>query len=103
MWGLWTDLSKAFLGIKFNSSCIRPAFSQKNWTSYLDAAEKAMAGAGVDKYCPRVSVKKFLNRLLGMPVRMQNMIFSHFMSILEEKASKQASYNMRTQGATGVW
>jgi hypothetical protein len=39
------------------------------------------------KDCP--GVKKFLNRLLGMPVMMQSTLFSHFMSILEEKVSKQ--------------
>ena len=31
------------------------------------------------------SVKGFLNRLLGMCVKMQNKVFDHFMAILEEK------------------
>jgi len=48
---------------------MRRAFPQEKWSSYLDEAEEAMAGAGIDKNCP--GVKKFLNRLLGMPVQFE--------------------------------
>lgn len=82
-------------------TCMRRAFPQEKWSSYLDEAEEAMAGAGIDKNCP--GVKKFLNRLLGMPVQMQNKIFTHFMAMLEEKVSEQASRELtRGQGPTGL-
>ena len=40
-----------------------------------------------------LSVRRFLNRLLGMPVRMQNTIFQHYTAILDEnvKAAKAAN------------
>lgn len=81
---------------------MRPALSQDKWSSYLDEAEEGMAGAGIDKNCP--GVKKFLNRVLGMPVMMQNKIFSHFMSILEEKVCERLSRarGNATRGLSGA-
>eukprot|EP00966_Prymnesium_polylepis_P110600 2558380-Prymnesium_polylepis.1 len=47
------------LGLKANDTL------QDKWTEYLEAAEAACAGAGIDK--DMGGVKKFLNRILGMP------------------------------------
>ena len=66
------------LGLRANDSL------KGKWSQYLDEAEEAMAGVGVDSTCP--GVKKLLNRLLGMRVAMQNQIFSHFVALMEEKA-----------------
>ena len=73
--------------------------------AYLEEAEDALAGAGVTTDCP--SVKHFLNRLLGMPVTMQNKVFTHFMALLEEKVSNTlsstclASYTLHTMSSRG--
>ena len=50
---------------------------------YLDEAEEACFAAGMDPEKP--SVKGFLNRLLGMPPRVQNLIFVHFSSVLDHE------------------
>ena len=56
---------------------------QRRWGEYLDGAEDALACAGIDP--EKVDVKGFLNRLLGMSVEMQNLIFSHFAAQLDEE------------------
>lgn len=55
---------------------------QGKWAEYLDAAEDALANAGIDD---EASTTRFLNRILGMPVKLQNMIFSHFSAELDEQ------------------
>jgi len=63
------------LGMKANSEL------QANWSAYVMEAEDALSSAGIDADCS--GVKKFLNRILGMPVGLQNKIFSHFTANLE--------------------
>ena len=43
----------------------------------------ALVGSGVDH--ETAGVKKFLNRLLGMRIEMQNKIFTHFNAELEHQ------------------
>lgn len=64
------------LGFKANSEL------QNKWTDYLEAGEDAVAGAGIDA---EKETKSFLNRLLGIPVTLQNYIFSHFAAELDEQ------------------
>jgi len=55
---------------------------QANWTKYLEDAESACVSSGIDKKVK--SVKRFLNKLLGMTVDMQSKIFTHFNACLEQ-------------------
>ena len=66
------------LGLKANDEL------HARWKEYLDDAEEAVASVGINTD-DKGSVKGFLNRLLGMCVKMQNKVFDHFMAILEEK------------------
>ena len=55
-----------------NHQCIH----QDKWEEYLEMAEDHCFSAGMDP--EKTSVKGMLNRLLGMPVDVQNRLFSHF-------------------------
>ena len=74
------------LGIRANSEM------QTKWSEYLDAADEALASAGIAK--DDVGVKMMLNRILGMEVGMQNKIFTHFTANLEHEV-KMAKENHR--------
>uniref|UniRef100_A0A7S3B866 Uncharacterized protein n=1 Tax=Haptolina ericina TaxID=156174 RepID=A0A7S3B866_9EUKA len=65
---------------------------QTKWSEYLDAADEALASAGIAK--DDVGVKMMLNRILGMEVGMQNKIFTHFTANLEHEV-KMAKENHR--------
>ena len=98
-----TDLIEVFENPIHNASIVPPGHIrraiglrathelQQNWSEYIDEAEEAMASAGIFGM-ENLSVRRFLNRLLGMPVRMQNTIFQHYTAILDEnvKAAKAA-------------
>ena len=70
---------------------IKLSHLQVGWGQYLEAADDALAAVGVGG-AKRPTVKTFLNRLLGLPVGMQNKLFSHF-TALHEAAIKAAKDN----------
>jgi len=82
------------LGLKANSEL------QERWTAYLDDAEDALAGAGIDNETG--GVKKFLNRLLGMPVGMQNKIFAHFSANLDDQVKRAKDNNQYDDGVVDI-
>ena len=67
---------------------------QVTWGAYVDEAEAACAGAGIDRECS--GVKKFLNRILGMKIDLQNKIFTHFMACLEHQVKVAKEVRGRT-------
>ena len=63
---------------------------QQQWGDYLDEAEELLARLGMK--AEDSGVRKFLNRLLGVQLDMQNKIFAHFISLFEHFI-KQAKAN----------
>ena len=66
---------------------------QAKWTEYLDTASDALIETGItDAFnANTLKITMFLNRLLGLPVGVQNYIFSHFSAELDHqiKIAKQ--------------
>jgi len=82
------------LGLKRNAEL------QERWEAYLNETEDALAGAGIDEEHPEV--KKFLNRLLGMPVSIQNRVFAHFSAELEEQIRRAKENHMYDEGVVDI-
>ena len=68
------------LGLKRNGEL------QERWLAYLEEADDAFCAAGISE--DKLSVKHFLNRMLGMKVGVQNRVFGHFTSELDAKIKK---------------
>ena len=52
--------------------------TRTQWAEYLESGEDAVHDAGIDA---EKDTKSFLNRLLGVTVQMQNLMFSHFAAV----------------------
>ena len=81
------------LGLKANAEL------QERWTAYLEAGEDAVFGCGID---PDKDVKSFLNRLLGVPVHLQNMIFTHFSAELDEQVKTAKANDKFDEGVVDI-
>ena len=55
---------------------------RQGWAQYLDDADEALVSVDLSAQA-KPPVKKFLNRILGLPVAMQNRLFSHFTALLD--------------------
>ena len=85
---------RSALGLRANDEL------QEKWQEYLEEAEDAIAGAGIDDKTP--NVKKFLNRLLGMPVEMQNRVFAHFSANFEFEVKKAKEEHKFDEGVVDI-
>tara|TARA_B100000513_G_scaffold111919_1_gene48791 strand:+ start:1317 stop:6272 length:4956 start_codon:yes stop_codon:yes gene_type:complete len=74
---------------------------QEAWATYLDQAEEAVASTGIDREF-KGGVKKLLNKLLGMPVDMQNRIFAHFSANLDMEVNKAKDSNTFDEGVVDI-
>ena len=68
------------LGLKRNGEL------QEKWTAYLEEADDALAATGIT--VDKLTVKHFLNRMLGMKVATQNRLFGHFTAVLDHTIKK---------------
>ena len=66
---------------------------------YLDAGEDAVAACGID---PEKDTKSFLNRLLGVPVALQNLIFSHFAAELDHQVKLAKENDKYDEGVVDI-
>ena len=64
---------RAALGLPNNADALHD-----KWAEYLESGEDAVHDAGIDA---EKDTKSFLNRLLGVTVQMQNLMFSHFAAV----------------------
>lgn len=61
----------------------------------------AMDDVGIEHPIENVNMTRFLNRILGMPVDVQNYLFSHFMQVMEdiiERAKRDGKFEMGIMG-----
>ena len=72
---------------------------QKQWSEYLESAEDAIHSAGIDM---EKDVKSFLNRILGVCLDTQNMIFAHFAAELDEAVKKAKQDDTFDEGVVDV-
>ena len=70
------------------------------WGEYLQRAEEGTTAAGID--AENGSVKSFLNRMLGLSVQLQNMIFSHFAAELDEQIKMAKSNDQFDEGVVDI-
>ena len=77
-----------------------PGALKDKWGEYLDGASDAIASAGIaaDEH----QTRKFLNRLLGLPVQMQNWIFSHFSAELDEQVKMAKQNDKYDEGVVDI-
>ena len=64
-------------------------------------ADDALGAVGIGP-ADKISVKKFLNRLLGLPVGMQNKLFNHFSALLDLKVKEAKDTGQFDDGAVDV-
>ena len=88
------DYVRTALGIARNGEL------QNNWTDYLQRAEDGTTAAGIDP--DNCTVKSFLNRMLGLTVELQNMIFSHFAAELDEQIKLAKSNDQFDEGVVDI-
>lgn len=63
----------------------------------------ALKGVGIEGPVSDVNIPKFLNRILGLPVKLQNYLFDYFMETVEsciEKAKEAGRFDL---GIMGMW
>lgn len=74
---------------------------EKEQHKKLVALNKAVKGAGLEISTKDLSIAKFLNRILGFPVDLQNDLFKYFMETLDaeiEKAKQSKNFDMGIMG-----
>ena len=72
---------------------------QEKWSTYLDDAEDMVAACGMTS---EKDTKSFLNRLLGVPVRLQNLMFSHFACELDEQVKLAKQNDKYDEGVVDI-
>ena len=82
------------LGLKRNGEL------QERWQAYLEEADDAFCAAGISE--DKLSVKHFLNRMLGMKVGVQNRVFGHFTTELDAKIKKAKEEHKFDDGVVDI-
>ena len=75
------------------------------WAAYQEEATDALCAAGVllsKTSKQQTSVKTFLNRLLGMRVRMQKRIFGHFTALLDDEVRTAKQEGVYDDGVVDI-
>ena len=77
---------------------------QRKWREYLEIGQDALIECGVTdgRDMDKVTVKTFLNRLLGLPIRTQNLLFSHFAAELDEQIKKAKEEDKFDEGVVDL-
>lgn len=63
--------------------------------------KEAIDDVGLERPIEKVDISRFLNRILGMPVQLQNHLFEQFMDTMEnviERAKKSGKFEMGIMG-----
>lgn len=66
----------------------------------------ALKGVSIEGPIAEVTIAKFLNRILGLPVHLQNYLFDYFMETLDstiDKAKREGKYDLGIMGMCSLF
>lgn len=112
------NLSQFNVDTKYGRDALRKVLENINGADYVGRSDRetieeeeqhqkflelnnALKGVAIDGPVADVSMPKFLNRMLGMPVDLQNYLFEYFMETLDnciEQAKRNGKYDLGIMG-----